>query len=53
MIAEPAHFIDGNPPFLFVDISHPTIEDPRTRELPSVSLNFHDIQRSVQIGSVT
>ncbi|CAF4135988.1 unnamed protein product, partial [Rotaria sp. Silwood1] len=51
VIAQPANFIHGNPPFLFVDIIHPTIEDPISKQLTPISLKFHNIQRCVVIGS--
>jgi hypothetical protein len=55
MIASPANFLHGNSPFVFVDIIHPVVEDstedPATRKVIAVSLNFHDIQRSITICS--
>ncbi|CAF1645770.1 unnamed protein product, partial [Didymodactylos carnosus] len=53
VIVQPSSFIHGNPPFLFMAIIHPTIENPTSKELTPDSLSFHDIQHSVTIGSMT
>jgi hypothetical protein len=42
---ESPYFIHGPPPFLFVDVVHPTMNDPASEGIVQVNLNFHDIQR--------
>ncbi|CAF1560760.1 unnamed protein product, partial [Adineta ricciae] len=51
VVTEPSYFIHGPPPFLFVDIVHPTIDYPNSEGIVQVDLNFHDIQRSITVGS--
>jgi hypothetical protein len=51
--SEPSSFIHGPPPFLFADIVHPTMNDPHSEGIIQSSFNFHDIQRSIKIGSLT
>ncbi|CAF4043759.1 unnamed protein product [Rotaria sp. Silwood2] len=50
---QPATFVHGQPPFLFVDTIHPIIEDPKTKRSSEVSLNIHDIPRYLTVGSST
>ncbi|CAF1459793.1 unnamed protein product [Adineta steineri] len=51
VITEPSYFVHGPPPFLFVDIVHPTIIDMNSEGIVQVDLNFHDIQRNITVGS--
>ena len=53
VVSGPSHFIHGPPPMLFVDIVHPTRNDPDTDGVLQSYLSFHDVQRSIQIGSFT
>jgi hypothetical protein len=46
-------FIHEPHPFLFADIVHPTMNDSYIEGIIQSGLNFHDIQRSIQIGSLT
>ncbi|CAF2901918.1 unnamed protein product [Rotaria sp. Silwood2] len=53
VVAEPSNFIHGPPPFLFVDILHPTMNDPNSEGIVQVDDNFHDIQQNITIGLLT
>ena len=48
---ERSHFVYGPPPFLFVDIVHPTIDDPNSEEGVQVNQTFHNLRDNVTVGS--
>jgi hypothetical protein len=51
--SEPSSFIHWSPPFLFADIVNTTMDDPHSEGIIQSGFNFHDIQRSINIGSLT
>ena len=51
VLTDPSFFIHGPPPFLFVDVVHPTMNDSNSEEIVQVDLSFHDIQRGITVGA--
>jgi hypothetical protein len=53
VLAEISSFIYGPPPFLFADVVHTTVDDPNSEGIVQFRSNFHDLQRSIRLGSYT
>ena len=53
VISQPSRFIHDPPPFLVIDIVYRSVTDPINGEIRQIDLNFHDIQRTIGVGSLT
>ena len=51
VLSEVSYFIHEPPPFLFVDVIHPIIDDSNSDGIVQVDLNIHDMQHNISVGS--